>query len=92
MSRVMTPASSFSESRPVIRNLYSGEVSKKPALLRTAKYSCLGDMSYFSADRYPDQCPYSPVVLSCSSRSWNGVVLIIADPACRRECRLPGSY
>ena len=51
MSRVITPASSRSESRPVIRNLYSGEVSKKPALLRTAKYSCFGDMSYFSADR-----------------------------------------
>ena len=51
MSRVITPASNRSESRPVIRYLYSGDVSKKPALLRTAKYSCLGDMSYFSADR-----------------------------------------
>ena len=51
MSRVITPASNRSESRPVIRYLYSGDVSKKPALLRTAKYSCFGDMSYLSADR-----------------------------------------
>ena len=51
MSRVITPARKRSASRPVIRYLYSGDVSKKPALLRTAKYSCLADMSYFSADR-----------------------------------------
>ena len=42
MSRVITPASSASASRPRIQYLYSGEVSKKPALLRTAKYSCFG--------------------------------------------------
>jgi hypothetical protein len=31
--------------------LYSGEVSKKPALFRTAKYSCFGDIPYLSAER-----------------------------------------
>ena len=51
MSRVITPARNRSASRPAIRYLYSGDVSKKPALLRTAKYSCFGDMPYFSADR-----------------------------------------
>ena len=51
MSRVITPPSSRSASRPEIRYLYSGDVSKKPALLRTAKYSCFGDMPYLSADR-----------------------------------------
>ncbi len=79
MSRVITPASSRSESRPEIRYLYSGDVSKNPALFRTAKYSCFGDMPYLSADRYPDQWPHRCVVLSSASRSWNGVVLIIAD-------------
>ena len=43
MSRVITPPRNFSASRPTIRYLYSGEVSKKPALLRTAKYSCFAD-------------------------------------------------
>ena len=55
MSRVMTPPRNRSESRPRIQYLYSGDVSKKPALLRTAKYSCLADMSYRNADRWPDQ-------------------------------------
>ena len=51
MSRVITPARNRSESRPAIRNLYSGDVSRKPALFRTAKYSCFGDMTYLSDDR-----------------------------------------
>ena len=51
MSRVITPREEPLGVRPVIRYLYSGEVSKKPALLRTAKYSCFGDMPYLSADR-----------------------------------------
>ena len=42
MSRVNTPASSASASRPRIQYLYRGEVSKSPTLLRTAKYSCFG--------------------------------------------------
>ena len=50
-SRASTPARNRSASRPAIRYLYSGEVSKKPAALRTAKYSCLADMSYFCAER-----------------------------------------
>ncbi len=51
MSRVRTPARNRSASLPRIQYLYSGEVSKKPALLRIAKYSCLADMSYLGAER-----------------------------------------
>ena len=45
MSRVITPARNRSASWPRIQYLYSGEVSKNPTLLRTAKYSCLADVS-----------------------------------------------
>ena len=42
MSRTSAPDSSRSASGPVMRYLYSGEVSKTPTALRTAKYSCFG--------------------------------------------------
>ena len=43
MSRASMPDRKRSASRPAMRYLYSGEVSKMPALLRTAKYSNLSD-------------------------------------------------
>ena len=49
-----------------------------PAALRTAKYSNLSSIWYFTAARWPDQCCHSPVRLSGASRSWKGVVRIIA--------------
>ena len=45
-----------------------------PAALRTAKYSNLSAIWYFTADRYPDQCDHSWVSFSGARRSWNGVV------------------
>ena len=44
MSRARTPARNRSASGPVIRYLYSGDESKTPAALRTAKYSNLSDI------------------------------------------------
>ena len=43
MSRASIPARNRSASRPAIRYLYSGDVSKMPAALRTAKYSNLSE-------------------------------------------------
>ena len=56
MSRTSAPDSSRSASGPVMRYLYSGEVSKTPTALRTAKYSCFGAWVYRSADSRPCQC------------------------------------
>ena len=50
-SRASTPARNASASEPVNRYLNSGDVSKMPAELRTAKYSNFSDRLYFSADR-----------------------------------------
>ena len=50
----------------------SGDVSKMPAALRTAKYSNLSDSPYFSAARCPDQWLHRPVSLSADVRAWNG--------------------
>ena len=44
MSRARIPARNRSASGPVIRYLYSGDESKTPAALRTAKYSNLSDI------------------------------------------------
>src|SRR4051794_6287378 len=74
MSLVSSPARNRSVSRPLIQYLNSGEASKTPTPLRIAKYSCFEDMSYFTADRCPDQWVHSPVRLRGASRSWNGVV------------------
>jgi hypothetical protein len=54
-SRASTPARNRSAPGPENRYLNSGEVSKMPAALRTAKYSNLSDSPYFSAARCPDQ-------------------------------------
>ena len=62
-----------------MRYLYSGEVSISPAELRTAKYSNLSDIWYFTADRYPDQCDQSCVSFNGAKRSWNGVVKTIGE-------------
>jgi hypothetical protein len=51
ISLASTPLRNLSASRPVIRYLYSGLVSKMPAALRTAKYSNLSDIWYRSAAR-----------------------------------------
>ena len=64
-------------SGPVMRYLNSGELSKTPTALRTAKYSCLGAWEKRSADRYPDQWVNSCWSLSSVRRSWNGVVRIM---------------
>ena len=50
-SRTTTPDKKSTASGPVIRYLKSGEVSKIPTPLRTAKYSCLGAWEKRSADR-----------------------------------------
>ena len=44
MSRTRTPARNRSASGPVIRYLYSGDESNRPALLRIAKYSNFSDI------------------------------------------------
>ena len=66
-----------------MRYLNSGEVSKTPTALRTAKYSCLGAWEKRSADRYPDQWVNRCWSLSSVRRSWNGVVRIMVARSSR---------
>ena len=61
MSRAITPARNRSASRPAIRYLYSGDVSKMPALLRTAKYSCFADMLVLQRRQVAGPVAHRPV-------------------------------
>jgi hypothetical protein len=69
MSRARTPERYPSASGPWIRYLKSGDVSKMPALLRTAKYSNFSAAWYLIAARWPDQCSQSPVSFRALVRS-----------------------
>ena len=61
MLRASTPERNRSESFPVMRYLYRGEVSNTPAAFRMAKYSNFSDIWYLSTTRYPAQWLHSPV-------------------------------